>query len=131
MLTPLRPPTGSFLKHISSSTGNTRVLLRGRYPLSSSPDGTNKNFADEPLHLALSAPSQAQVDAAKGLCVYLRPQCNRPLADATHRAENLIEHVRKEWNEHRERKSRAHGYTPHAHAHTRAYTHRAHCVLSK
>ena len=59
--------TGSFLKHIASNTGNSRVLLRGRYPSSGSSEG--RNYAEEPLHIAISAPTQQQVDAAKSLCV--------------------------------------------------------------
>lgn len=58
---------GSFLKHISANSGNSRVFLRGRYPSLSSTDGTNRNYADEPLHIAISAPTQQQVDAAKAL----------------------------------------------------------------
>ncbi len=74
-------PKGAYMKHIMTAVPNVKALLRGP-ELGSPNDPLNaRSYSTEPMHIFITGPTQQAVDAAKQL------------------AENLVETVRKEWEE--------------------------------
>ncbi|KAL6052929.1 putative myelin transcription factor 1-like protein (Fragment), variant 2 [Balamuthia mandrillaris] len=79
-------PKGAFVKHIES-TSKARVQLKGRGRLDQKGAPSDDKDSEEPMHLLLMASSQEELDAAKKL------------------AEDLIKHVREDYEEFKSRRT--------------------------